>query len=353
MKKGDSLHQDDVFIQKLTQIVLDNLENEQFSVEDLSDQIGMSRSHLYRKIKLLNGQSISQFIRQIRLERAMEMLQEDTATSTEIAYRVGFGSPSYFNKCFQEYYGYPPGEARRKKGASSLLQRSVDHRPAEVVPLSVQNMYRTQRSVRRKWLLVVISLLILMLLDWYLFHYPQKANQSTSIAILPLRYPSGATEQENLAIGLHDALIGAVGKHSNLRVISRTSTLRYGDGEFLLAEIARELGVETILEGSVIGTGDSMQLQLHLIDVFPEERQIWSEEYELDLNRILTTKSPVLRNIARQIQHMLTPKNQDQVDNTSAVGSGWGQPDPKAEDFGNQIALSARSFCGLNNIITQ
>ena len=108
------MNQDEKLLEGLKQAVLDNLENEQFSVEQLSKIVGVSRSHLHRKLKKLKGQSISQFIRKERLTEALKMLQQDMATTSEIAYRVGFNSPSYFHKCFLEYYGYPPGEAKHK-----------------------------------------------------------------------------------------------------------------------------------------------------------------------------------------------------------------------------------------------
>lgn len=107
------MNREEKFLNKLKQAVLDNLENEQFSVEQLSQIVGVSRSHLHRRLKKLKGQSISQFIREIRLAEALQLLHQDVATTSEIAYRVGFSSPSYFHKCFLEYYGYPPGEAKQ------------------------------------------------------------------------------------------------------------------------------------------------------------------------------------------------------------------------------------------------
>ena len=73
----------------------------------------MSRSSLLRKCKKQTQLSASQFIRQIRLEEAMELLQEFDLTVSEVSYRVGFGSTSYFIKCFREHYGYPPGEVSK------------------------------------------------------------------------------------------------------------------------------------------------------------------------------------------------------------------------------------------------
>lgn len=102
----NELSSNQAFLQKLTDTVLENLENEQFGVEDLSRKISISRSQLHRKLKLLKGKSVSQFIREVRLEEAMKMLKNEVATASEIAYRVGFSSPSYFCKKFQRYFGF-------------------------------------------------------------------------------------------------------------------------------------------------------------------------------------------------------------------------------------------------------
>ena len=108
------------FIAKLNNIIDANLENEQFGVSKLSEEIGMSRSQLHRKLYSINGTSVSRFIREYRLKKAMEMLQKDVATASEIAYRVGFNSPTYFTTCFSEHYGYPPGEAKLRNPLANM-----------------------------------------------------------------------------------------------------------------------------------------------------------------------------------------------------------------------------------------
>ena len=86
------------------------MSNERFGVEQLSDELGMSRSQLHRKLTALIDQSPNQFIRSFRLQRAHDLLKQKAATASEIAYQVGFSSPSYFTKCFHEQFGYTPSE---------------------------------------------------------------------------------------------------------------------------------------------------------------------------------------------------------------------------------------------------
>ena len=98
----EPLPMDQAFISKLTEIVLVNLTDGNFNVEKLAKEAGVSRVTLYRRVRSIKRQDISQFIRSVRLQRAMEMLQNNEGTSSEIAFRVGFGSPTYFIKCFHE-----------------------------------------------------------------------------------------------------------------------------------------------------------------------------------------------------------------------------------------------------------
>ncbi len=105
---------DQALLNKLREVVEANLDNEQFSVENLAASVAYSRSHLHRKLTSLTGRSISQFIRTIRLEHGLEMLKGDVGTVSEISFRVGFGSSTYFIKCFSDEFGFSPGEVKKK-----------------------------------------------------------------------------------------------------------------------------------------------------------------------------------------------------------------------------------------------
>jgi len=90
------------------------MSNEQFGVSELAEKIGMSRSNLLRKVQKSTNLSASQFIRQVRLKKAMKLLKEKSFNVSEVSYEVGFNSTSYFIKCFHEHYGYPPGEVGKR-----------------------------------------------------------------------------------------------------------------------------------------------------------------------------------------------------------------------------------------------
>lgn len=101
---------DEKFITKVLAIIEEHMDDETFSVDDLSREGGYSNMHFYRKIKALSGQTPSHFLRTIRLKRAAELLSKDSDNVTQIAYSVGFSSVSYFTKSFKAQFGVTPGQ---------------------------------------------------------------------------------------------------------------------------------------------------------------------------------------------------------------------------------------------------
>jgi signal transduction histidine kinase/ligand-binding sensor domain-containing protein/DNA-binding response OmpR family regulator len=106
-----------VFLEKLTSVIEDHLEDEKFGIEVLCDKIGMSRAQLHRKIKAITNQSTTEFIRSFRLQRAADLLKQDAGNMAEIAYKVGFNSQAYFTKSFQEEFGCSPMEYKKRETA--------------------------------------------------------------------------------------------------------------------------------------------------------------------------------------------------------------------------------------------
>ncbi|MFZ6009286.1 MAG: response regulator transcription factor, partial [Bacteroidota bacterium] len=99
---------DERLIQKAIKVVEDHMANPEFSVEEFSRELGMSRVHLYKKLLSLTGKSPIEFIRTIRLQRAAQLLKKSQLTVSEIAYQVGFNNPKYFTKYFKEQFNVLP-----------------------------------------------------------------------------------------------------------------------------------------------------------------------------------------------------------------------------------------------------
>jgi signal transduction histidine kinase/ligand-binding sensor domain-containing protein/CheY-like chemotaxis protein len=113
-KSADSLDPEERFLQKVTHIVEARMGDEEFDMPQLCKALHMSRSNLFRKLKALTGKSATELIRYLRLEKARELLETTDLNVTEVCFRVGFSSPNYFSRAFQEAFGVAPSEVRKR-----------------------------------------------------------------------------------------------------------------------------------------------------------------------------------------------------------------------------------------------
>ena len=139
-----------------------------------------------------------------------------------------------------------------------------------------------------------------------------------SIAVLPLANLSGDPEQDYFADGITEALITELGRIGALRVISRRSVMRYKGSDKSLPEIARELDVETVVEGSALRSGDRVRITAQLIHAATDS-QLWAERYERNLRDILVLQGEVTTAIAREINVKLTPQEQARLASARTV----------------------------------
>ena len=153
-----------------------------------------------------------------------------------------------------------------------------------------------------------------------------------SLAVLPLENLSHDPEQDYFAEGLTEALITTLAKIGELRVVSRSSVMRYKGIHKPLREIARELGVDGIVEGTVMRDGQRVRISAQLIDP-ANETHLWAESYERHMRKVLTLQSEVARAIAKEVQVKLTPLEEAQFAQTHSV-------DPEAYE----AYLKARYF---------
>jgi TolB-like protein/Flp pilus assembly protein TadD len=134
-------------------------------------------------------------------------------------------------------------------------------------------------------------------------------EQIRALVVLPLQNLSSDASQEYFADGMTDALITRLGQIRALRVISRTSAMTYKHVRKALPQIARELNVDAVLEGTVLRSGDRVRIAAQLIQV-PNERHIWAESYDGDLQDAIPLQSRVARAIAQQIRVTLNRQEQ-------------------------------------------
>jgi TolB-like protein/AraC-like DNA-binding protein/Flp pilus assembly protein TadD len=294
------------FIQKLTNLVEANLANEKFGPEELAKEAGMSHSNINRKLKIISNQNISQFIREIRLKKAKEFLLNENATVSEISYRVGFGSPTYFNNCFREFFGVAPGELRNREPVNKP-ENEPEEQPVEHIP---------KKSKRTKILIgLVVLLFVLIPVSVYITSNISLSKESVkdkSIAILPFKYLSNDPEKQYLANGLMDAVLTKLSKIKDLRVVSRTSVEQYRESDKTAKVIGQELNVAYILEGSFQKENNEVRLILQLIKT-GVENHVWSNIYDRQWTDIFIVQSEVAETVASELNAIITPQEQQLI----------------------------------------
>ena len=163
--------------------------------------------------------------------------------------------------------------------------------------------------------LILCALFVLGLAAWTVrrYVYATAAVQPIhSIAVLPLDNLSGDPSEEFFADGMTDQLITDLAKVGSLRVISRTSVMQYKGAKKALPEIARELSVDAIVEGSVIRSGQRVRVTAQLVQASTDQH-LWAETYDRDLDDILKLQGEVADAIAQQVRAQLTPTQQSQL----------------------------------------
>jgi len=147
------------------------------------------------------------------------------------------------------------------------------------------------------------------------------ASQIRSIAVLPLRNLSGDPEQEYLVDGMTEALITGLSKIGALKVIARSSVMPFKGTEKPLSEIAAALGVDAVVEGSVIREGEQVGISAQLIEA-ASERVLWGEQYRRDLTSIFALQGEVAKAIADRIEVALAPEESRLLDSGNPVTAG-------------------------------
>ena len=187
---------------------------------------------------------------------------------------------------------------------------------------------REIKQHKRGFLVVLTILLVSAMGLGYRFYSNRAASTTTrqikSIAVLPLENMSGDTSQDYFAEGMTEALIGNLSTISSLKVISRTSVMRYKQSGKSIPEIAKELGVEGIVEGSVQRSGDRIRITTRLIDAATDS-PIWSRNYDRQISEILGLQSEIAQALAGEIRVQLTPAEERRFDNRKSI-------DPRATE---------------------
>ena len=166
-----------------------------------------------------------------------------------------------------------------------------------------------------------------------------------SIAVLPLVNVSGDPQEDYFADGVTDELITDLAQIGQLRVISRTSVVTYKGAKKPLPQIAKELGVDAVVEGSVQRAGNRVRINAELIQA-ASDRHLWAKSYERDLRDILTLQSAVAKAIVNEVQVKLTPQQEAQLSRSQPVN-----PEAHEAYLAGRFYWNKRTAEGLNKSV--
>ncbi len=288
---------DEQFINKLTQIIDENLHDEDFGASELAEQLGISRVTLYRKVKSIIKKSVSEFIRETRLKRALELLKNKAGTASEISYRVGFRSPVYFNKCFHAYYGITPGEVLKGKHVQ-LKEKSKPKLPFTKKQFQIYS---------------ITILLVGVVFVLYYFVPPYAFRQSTeekSVAVVLFEMNDLEENQINLIKTFREEIKNSLKYLEELKLVVNNNTEKYGFFDLNLKSLRRKSKANYIVSGKALAyEKDKVRIFMYLVDTKTGEILPGLRRQDIDLsldegmyNNVLTVTNEIKKVLTEKIE---------------------------------------------------
>jgi serine/threonine-protein kinase len=184
----------------------------------------------------------------------------------------------------------------------------------ELPPVAIKESPTKATLLEKKRILLygVVSALIIIFIGVGYYFTKEQSEAINSIAVLPLENFSGDPEQDYFVEGMHEALITDLSKISALKVISRTSVMRYKETEKSMPEIARELDVDALIEGSILRVEGQVRITAQLIHG-PSDKHLWAGNYDRDLRNVLALLSEVAQAITGEIEVVLTQQEEERL----------------------------------------
>jgi TolB-like protein/DNA-binding winged helix-turn-helix (wHTH) protein len=247
-------------------------------------------------------------------EELLRKVWPDTFVSEEVLTR----SVSELRKIFKDNPKNPTYIETIPKGGYRLVAPVVSEQAGEPGKLPSSRAKAVRRAVAAGMAIAVLAVLTVYLAR--IFMRKTAPPQIASLAVLPLTNLSGDPSEEYFADALTDELTTLLGKITEVRVISRTSAMHYKKSPLTAPQIARELGVDALVEGSVLHSGDKVRITAQLIYA-PADRHLWAETYDRDMRDIVALQNDVARNIAQHIEVTLTPAEKRRLEKAPEVDS--------------------------------
>lgn len=282
---------DNPFVAQLNATLDQHLNDEKFGVEELVRELGVSRTQLHRKLQQHTGKTASQVIREARLKKGKQLLEQSELSVAEIAYRVGFNSATYFNTCFTELYGYTPGEVKNNK----------------------RDIAKEKRLDYKKFAFPAIVAFAVLAVYSISGFFNNEPDETISIAVLPFRNDSPDSNNEYFCWGIMESIIDNLTKvHGFDKVISRISVEKYQGTTKDASSIASELGVSHLLTGSVRKQGDDVRIIVNLIDALRNDN-IWSQPFEGNAEDAMQLESKIALQVIEQLKVQLSFREETQI----------------------------------------
>ncbi|MEI6276820.1 MAG: helix-turn-helix domain-containing protein [Prolixibacteraceae bacterium] len=304
---------DSAFIIKLTGIIHSNLENADFGVDELAHAAGVSRTALHRKLKVALDKHPCQFIREVRLKRAMEILCQGGVTAAEVAYTVGFGSPAYFNTCFHEFYGFTPGKViKGELDESEITDQNTD---SEFIHSSPNLLVRTTRSSRNLFILFLAFSLFLFSYIYltspsFIVNNPivssfgQVKIQKKSLAILPFLMMSKELDIQYAAFAIREGILAHLLKTKKLMIVSQVLAEQIRNDTLSAVKLADQQGVNYIVDGSIQRLDKKLMIIVHLNDA-AQKTVIWSKNYYWDISDMVVMPNVLSKRISNDLKEVM------------------------------------------------
>jgi len=287
-----------------------NLGDENFGVSELAQKIGMSRSQLFLRVKSDTGKSVSQFIREIRLNKGFKLLHQSNLNVSEVAYEVGFGSPAYFNKCFHDYFGYPPGDAKKLEPEENLSDSNL-----------TEETISNGRVKKITTLKVLSFILIVFLLLWLGYNFIlNNRSDKLSIIVLPFNNLSNDPANEYFADGIREDILNNLYRMSSLRVLSNTTAENFRETKLTAREIAHMMHVEYVLEGSVRRYDDDVRISIQLIDAKKDDH-LWSDNFDRNMQDIIPVQNEIAFQVANRLKAVIPEHEIKKIEKLSTKNS--------------------------------
>jgi AraC-like DNA-binding protein/tetratricopeptide (TPR) repeat protein len=310
----EPLSTDQIFIRKLTDIILANLENEDFGVNELALKSGINRKVLSRKLKKISGKTVSQFIRETRLRKALEMLREGLCTVSEVGYKVGFSSPVYFTRCFHQYFGFPPGKVKKGELPEAKLKDLISDPSQEIA------IVKTRQILFGRVAGISFLVLVLASVGYFIYSKAYKTDRtdnlpatgsSISIAILPFQNLTKDTLWNIWQSGIQDRIISYLTNNTAIKVrsqetINKLLQSKGQSGDFasvnpaLIRNVTRKVDADLYINGSIWQADSLLNISARLINTRTTEAiksfSLEGHFMEKDIYRIIDTLSLRLMN---------------------------------------------------------